>query len=82
MKGRVIVRAFRKERLFKMEFRQESEKYLINVSMKKWHERFAHQYIKYVRNILYHHKYVGVESFSFPLFQIYNCLKNIQDTIY
>lgn len=39
--------------LYKMMFRREkSEKCLLTVSIKIWHERLAHQNIKYVRDIL------------------------------
>lgn len=51
--------------LFKMMFRQElDEKCMVTVSIKTWHERLAHQNIKYVRNILKKHKIKYVDDWN------------------
>lgn len=49
----VVVIARRVGKLFTMMFRQESDdKCLLTLSIKTWHERLAHQNIKYVRDFL------------------------------
>lgn len=49
----VVAIAKREGNLFKMMFRREkSEKCLLTTSIKTWHERLAHQNVKYVRDIL------------------------------
>lgn len=51
--GREIVAiAKRKGNLYKMMLRREEETSLMAVSIKVWHERLAHQNVKYVRDIL------------------------------
>ncbi|KAK9870289.1 hypothetical protein WA026_006376 [Henosepilachna vigintioctopunctata] len=52
-RGNIVAMALRIDKLYKMQFRLEPpEKCLLNVSIKKWHERFGHQNVVYVRNIL------------------------------
>lgn len=49
----IVAIAKRKGNLYKMMFRQEeSDKCLLTASIKTWHERLAHQNVKYVRDIL------------------------------
>lgn len=49
----IIAIAKRKGNLYKMMFRQEkSASCMLTVSVKTWHERLAHQNVKYVRNFL------------------------------
>lgn len=51
--GQIGAMAVREGNLFKMKFRrQKSESCLISSSLRKWHEKFAHQNIGYVREIL------------------------------
>ena len=60
--GNIVVVAVNENNLFKLQFRLENsvlqsrlddaEKCLVSVSIKKWHEKLAHQNIKYVREIL------------------------------
>ncbi|KAK9876478.1 hypothetical protein WA026_012790 [Henosepilachna vigintioctopunctata] len=52
-KENIIAMALRIDKLYKMQSRLEPpEKCLLNVCIKKWHERFGHQNVVYVRNIL------------------------------
>lgn len=63
--GNVGARAVREGKLFKMEFRLESfEKCLMTVSIKKWHEKLAHQNIGYVRDILKKNKIRFVDDWD------------------
>lgn len=51
--GDVGAIAVREGNLYKMHFRQESsETCLVSVSLKKWHEKLAHQNVGYVRDVL------------------------------
>lgn len=50
--GNVGAIAVREGKLYKMKFRQESEKCLMNISLRKWHEKLAHQNVTHVRNVL------------------------------
>ena len=44
--------ALREEKLFKMKFRQEPEKCLVNNFVRKWHEKLACQNVAQVREVL------------------------------
>ena len=35
-----------------MKFRKESEKCLVNISVRKWHEKLAHENVAQVREVL------------------------------
>ncbi|KAG5883167.1 hypothetical protein JTB14_010303 [Gonioctena quinquepunctata] len=51
--NKIVAIAKRDENLFKMMFRQEEdEKCLVTMSIKTWHERFAHQNVQYVKDTL------------------------------